>query len=53
MLNQVLNIDLGAAEYRTPHSDVEYSEYRPGESNIELDIRMLNIALNIDPEGRI
>ena len=32
----------------------EYSaEYRPGEPNIELYIRMLNIALNIDLEGRI
>ena len=29
--------------------DIEYSsEYRPGEPNIKLYIRMLNVALNID-----
>ena len=42
------------AEYRALHSGFEYSaEYRPGGPNIELYIRMLNIALNIDLEGRI
>ena len=41
-------------EYRALYLDVEYSiEYRPGGPNIELYIRMLNIALNIDLEGRI
>ena len=36
----MLNID-----YRAPHWDVEYSaEYRPGEPNIELYIRSLNIC---------
>ena len=29
------------------------AEYRPGGPNIELYIRMLNIELNIDLEGRI
>ena len=52
MLNVVLNIDLERAEYRALHSDVEYSaKYRSGEPNIELYIRVLNIALNIDLEG--
>ena len=41
-------------EYRALHSDVAYSaEYRPGEPNIELYIRLFNIVLNIDLEGRI
>ena len=49
----LLNIDQ-EDEYRALHSDVEYSaEYRPGEPNIKLYIRMLNVALNIDLEGRI
>ena len=29
------------------------ADYWPGEPNIELYIRMLNIVLNIDLEGRI
>ena len=42
------------ADNRTLHSDVQYSaKYRPEGPNIELYIRMLNIALNIDLEGRI
>ena len=42
------------AEYRALHSDFEYrAEYRPGGPNIELYIRMLNIALNIDLGSRI
>ena len=49
----MLNIE-SKADYRAVHSDVEYSaEYMPGEPNIELYIRSLNIALNIDLEGRI
>ena len=53
MLNIVLNMDLGS-EYRALHSDVEYcAEYRPGQPNMELYIRMLNIALNIDLESGI
>ena len=51
MLIIVLSIDW-KAEYRALHSDVEYSaQYRPGGPNVELYIRMLNIALNIDLEG--
>ena len=46
------------AEYRPEgsniHSEVEYSaEYRPGGPNIELYIRLLNMELYIDLEGRI
>ena len=42
------------SEYRALHSDVEYSaECRPGQPNTQLYIRMLNVALNIDLEGRI
>ena len=42
------------AEHRVLHSDVEYSAgNRPGEPNIELYIRMLNIALNVVLEDRI
>ena len=41
-------------EYRALRSDVAYSaEYRPGEPNIGLYIRLFNIMLNIDLEGRI
>ena len=53
MLNIALNIDL-ELESRALHSVVEYSaEYRPGGLNIELNIRFLTIALNIDLEGGI
>ena len=41
-------------EYRALHSEVEYgAEYRPGEPNIEPYIRLLNIVLNVDLEGRL
>ena len=53
MLNIVLNIDV-RTEYRVLHSDVEHgAEYIPGDQNIELYIRKLNIMLNIDLYSRI
>ena len=37
-----------SAEYRDLNSYIHSAEYRPGEHNIELYIRGLNIVLNID-----
>ena len=40
------------SEYKDLHSEFKNSaEYRPGEPNIELYIRNLNIVMNIDPES--
>ena len=51
MLHIVLNSD-PEAEYRALHLELEYSaEYRTGEPNIELYIRLLNIVLNIELES--